>query len=852
MRLKLTRQARRSRTGKRIKRVLGAAHGSWEIIVLDSPRQLSLRQWAGEIRPEREWKFLEYITSHLGSLSARKRNLAIWGAPPEFALEGLKVTPHPSLSMLPLDPKSPAARVEGTLVQEPTLVTTGDRWLPHPYGHVRHRGADLLVHSVKGPAGAFTGVPHPLKAHGGILIPHDAGGVRALTDGEVLACQGVYPQVLPEQITADHCTLMKLAVLGPGWQAAGAILGLLDVPLKESGKTGNCLDPDELLADQQLQIWLEAWKRNKEDPRQELDLVPASWEPPTPLPSAWTDTERCGGTPRKRADHSLVIARMLGEERERFFASCSPCPKRGQDLADLDDTAQEAILSKLADSTRKSYGTGWKQWQLFLASSGRDPFLSGETRAERLADEQWLIRFVVFLHQRMGRTAQGIRQRLSGIRCAHISSGFPDPLQGRVRLWAAIQGLHRWDGPQVRKIPVTVEMLRWLRSYLLDGGRDRPEAAALWSAVCLGWFFMLRASEYLPPQELSGAPPRVLKGRDLEFFGDSGVRCSVWEATVVVLQLREAKNDQFSRGQVRTHHLTGSPICPVLSLRDHARFNPHWIRDPASPVFACKGKGITREDISALLRVCSIALGYPPELVGSHSLRKGGATALFAATGNMELVKRFGGWKSDAVHAYLYSDLHGGEQHGTHMLRSKPALQPQQRSRSTPAHVNHSQASDCRAGCIDSDAPSMHVASPIVCSLDVTSRSRSPFCHWCIIALGLSIGAPPFPFTFIAGPVMAAEPPAPWTDRRMKDWLLEGNNAWDILGVPPGSDLADILRAFRRLSIRYHPDKQLHKTQNEQAESARQYLLISQSRDILTHPTMRALHDDLTGGRRVE
>ena len=172
-----------SRERKRMKRVLCAAHGSWEIIVLDSPRQLSLRQWAGEIKPEREWKFLEYITSHLGSLSARKRKLAIWGAPPEFALEGLKVTPHPSLAMLPLDPKSPAARVEGTLVQEPTLVTTGDRWLPHPYGHVRHRGADLLVHSVKGPAGAFT-------------ISHDAGGVRALTDGEVLACQGVYPQAL--------------------------------------------------------------------------------------------------------------------------------------------------------------------------------------------------------------------------------------------------------------------------------------------------------------------------------------------------------------------------------------------------------------------------------------------------------------------------------------------------------------------------------------------------------------------------------------------------------------------------------------------------------------------------------
>ena len=103
--------------------------------------------------------------------------------------------------------------------------------------------------------------------------------------------------------------------------------------------------------------------------------------------------------------------------------------EKNRGLSDLDDTAQEAILSKLADSTRRSYGAGWKQWQLFLASSGRDPFLSEETRAERLEDEQWLIRFVVFLRQRMGRTAQGIRQRLSGIRYAHIASKFMDPLK---------------------------------------------------------------------------------------------------------------------------------------------------------------------------------------------------------------------------------------------------------------------------------------------------------------------------------------------------------------------------------------------------------------------------------------
>ena len=110
--------------------------------------------------------------------------------------------------------------------------------------------------------------------------------------------------------------------------------------------------------------------------------------------------------------------------------------------------------------------------------------------------------------------------------------------------------------------------------------------------------------------------------------------------------------------------------------------------------------------------------------MGSHSLRKGGATTLFAATGNMELVKRFGGWKSDAVHAYLYADLHGGEQHGTRMLRSKPALQPQQRSRSTPAQARHHLAADCRAGCNVSDVPSLLCTSPNACPQDdVPDRS---------------------------------------------------------------------------------------------------------------------------------
>ena len=95
-----------------------------------------------------------------------------------------------------------------------------------------------------------------------------------------------------------------------------------------------------------------------------------------------------------------------------------------------------------------------------------------------------------------------------------------------------------------------------------------------------------------------------------------------------------------------------------------------------------------REGISEALRLAAVALGYPAHLVASHSLRKGGATAMLAVTSDVETVKRFGGWKSDAVHAYLYTDMAAAPNRAKEMLTSKPVLQPQQ----------HTQAPN-RVGC---------------------------------------------------------------------------------------------------------------------------------------------------------
>ena len=339
------------------------------------------------------------------------------------------------MQMIPLDSgtASEGLNVSGTLTQEPGIVTTGDPWLPHPFGHVKGPGVPpkCLVHKVTGPACAFVGPTKDIKGPGATLIPSGTGAARKLSLGEIARAQGLTATQWTELVeVVGQEEALRRVVQEPGWQVAAAILGLWqDEPLK----AGNCLDPEEEAARQQLEVWLQAWKVNPERPREMLDLLHTqTYEGPIQEPTLWPDAgdTRVGGrTAKDPEDRKLVTPVLLGEERDRFFTSVG---LPGENLLhQLDQTGQEAVLSKLADSTRRSYGAGWKQWATFMSGTGVPPFLQGETRTEKQADEEWLIRFVVFLHQRMGRTAQGIKQRLSGIRYAHIAAGYPDPLAGR-------------------------------------------------------------------------------------------------------------------------------------------------------------------------------------------------------------------------------------------------------------------------------------------------------------------------------------------------------------------------------------------------------------------------------------
>ena len=63
---------------------------------------------------------------------------------------------------------------------------------------------------------------------------------------------------------------------------------------------------------------------------------------------------------------------------------------------------------------------------------------------------------------------------------------------------------------------------------------------------------------------------------------------------------------------------------------------------------------MTPEQVNGVLRAGAVRAGYDPAWVSTHSLRAGGATALYQVSGNIDLAKRLCRWRSEAISAYLW------------------------------------------------------------------------------------------------------------------------------------------------------------------------------------------------------
>ncbi|CAK0864597.1 unnamed protein product [Prorocentrum cordatum] len=293
----------------------------------------------------------------------------------------------------------------------------------------------------------------------------------------------------------------------------------------------------------------------------------------------------------------------------------------------------EAMLQKLSEGTRAGYEGGWRLWVAARQAQGPSPWLPGRDREERLADEEAPTNFAVLLARVVGGTEGTIKQKLFAVRYAHLVAGYSNPLLHRGRLWSTRAGLERWQGPETkRKKPVTPAMLEWPRGFLQQEAElPEEDAVVIWAAIDgRSWSF-----------------ERVLHGEDVE-----PRRGGKWLSTFI----KGSKTDQLNVGTVRNHYRASTSLCPIAAMERLQAHHPQRIKgtEERLPIFRwASGTPIRRAEMQHFLTIAGLAAGLSREEIGSHSLRIGGATAMYHVTGDLSRVRRFGRWQSDAFHGYL-------------------------------------------------------------------------------------------------------------------------------------------------------------------------------------------------------
>lgn len=257
------------------------------------------------------------------------------------------------------------------------------------------------------------------------------------------------------------------------------------------------------------------------------------------------------------------------------------------------------------------------------------------------------------------RRENSVRTILSKI--SHISWFHECNLGYRVGLHAgyklAVRGMQRLSAPPARKQPITLQILQEMRRRCnFSITHDR----VLWGAAFMGYYFLLRRSEYLAEGKHK-AKKYIIRGEDIRFenrFGHQVYNLADIEAVMVTFT--GSKTDQFGNRTSRTLFRSGSSCaCPVLAARSLME-NCSRLNIPLSdPLCSVKpGAILSAKDMAVAIKQSATQLGYNPDQYGTHSMRSGGATALFSSGVDRLVIKLFGRWSSDTYEIYTRMSSH--------------------------------------------------------------------------------------------------------------------------------------------------------------------------------------------------
>ena len=348
---------------------------------------------------------------------------------------------------------------------------------------------------------------------------------------------------------------------------------------------------------------------------------------------------------RKRGRHPLVAS-----QGSSLSAAKRAHPDNGPQAGVLPANAWareslRLVRDHLSPTTQRLYDSHWRWWELFTRRRG----VSALRTVDRFdpGEEELFLDYLVYLFVGQGLAAATAQARLGAIRSVHLQLGFPDPLKPLPRLLLALEGIRRRRGPVTKRRPVTPRMLARANSALPSDLWGRGLSCALQ----LGFFFLLRVSEIV-----GGTNPRLgLRAKDVALFhkGRQVHHPYFDQADEVQVVVRASKTDPEGETATRNLYRSGAEVCPVLST---ARYLSLLWQQSGEPSPTAKFfPHLTRQDLQEVLQTIAASLGEEPQSYTPHSLRFGGASAMWAGGFDSYVLRTWGRWNSDAFLAYLWT-----------------------------------------------------------------------------------------------------------------------------------------------------------------------------------------------------
>ena len=245
--------------------------------------------------------------------------------------------------------------------------------------------------------------------------------------------------------------------------------------------------------------------------------------------------------------------------------------------------------------------------------------------------------------------------QLYAVRHYHILADCEYDYRVMLRLALAKKGWRRLWGSEKRKVAVTVELL--LEAYAVLDVTSWDDLVLI-TAISTAFGFLMRSAEY----SRKGASPDPEKCLRVEHvvcaLGGSdchaprGVDCDE-----VVVFHPGAKNDWLGQGSSANIYADpgGSPLCVVRLFNLMRRAKPNYFKQHGKHLFTLQnGSVLARTAVDSALKSAAERLRWPVDTVSTHSLRAGGATAMWAAGKTAEEIQRRGRWASQCFRIYIW------------------------------------------------------------------------------------------------------------------------------------------------------------------------------------------------------